>query len=183
MEGRPLLIFLFIQYFFEGIKPASIYAGALLSCRIPKIGTYQIPVPERPVAALRGANIVNRAAPALLGLPEEYTIACVRVLDNRKAQSHASEKLPLQFFDGHFQEIGNEADFGPAEPNIALLRPGAAMPALQTLELQSGRIPGNFILTKIHNEYFNTKFRKIDNRLLIIDDSKPSNSASHCNNQ
>jgi hypothetical protein len=110
-------------------------------------------LPERPVPALRRANFINSATPALFGLLQKYAIARVRVLDNRQPKTHAPHKFLLQFFHGHFQEIGNQPNFGPADPDISPLRPGAAMPALQALKVQPSRIPGNFI-AEIHNIHF-----------------------------
>jgi hypothetical protein len=103
----PLLAFRFIYNLFGAIKPASIHAGTFLACRIPRIGTFQIPLPERPVAALSGSDLVNGASPALLSLSEEYTIARMRVFDNRHPKTHTPEKLLLQLFHRHFQKIGD----------------------------------------------------------------------------
>jgi hypothetical protein len=107
----------------------------------------------------------------------------MRVLDNRHPKADTPQKLPLQFPDRHLQVIGNEPYFGPADPDISPLRPGAASPALQTLEVQPGRIPRKFI-AEIHSNYLTTKFKKIDNRLLIIDDLKTGKQrVPSCNNQ
>jgi hypothetical protein len=98
-------------------------------------------LPERPVPALCWANLINSAPAALFGLLEEYAIARVRVFDNRKPETHAPEKLLFQFFDRHFQKICYQPDFGPAQPDVSALRPGAATAALQTLKVQPSRIP------------------------------------------
>jgi hypothetical protein len=119
-------------------------------------------LPERPVPALRGANLINCASSALFGLLQEYAIARVRVLDNRKPETHAPQEFLLQFFHRHFQKIGYQPDFRPAQPDISPLRPGAAMPALQALKVQPSRIPGKFVLAEIHSNYFTTEFVKID---------------------
>jgi hypothetical protein len=119
----------------------------------------------------------------LSGLLQEYAVASMQVFDNCHSQTHTFEKLLLQFLHGHFQEIGDEPDFGPTDPDISPFRPGAASPALQTLEVQPGRIPRKFI-AEFHRDYFTTEFGKIDNRLLIIDDSKTGKqNVTSCNNQ
>jgi hypothetical protein len=80
----------------------------------------------------------------------------MRVLNNRHPQTHASEKLLLQFFHRHFQAIRNQPDFRPANPDVPPLRPSAATPALQALKVQPSRIPRKFIAEN-HSNYFTTK--------------------------
>jgi hypothetical protein len=82
----------------------------------------------------------------------------MRVLNYRHSQTNMPQEFLFQFFNRHFQEIGYESDFRPAEPYIPRIRPGAATPALQTLKVQPSRIPGSFNIAEIHSNYFTTEW-------------------------
>jgi len=59
----------------------------------------------------------------------------------------------FQFGHRHIQVLSNESHFGPAYPNIAPCRAGAAPAALQALEMQSRGIPRIFFIA-VHIIYF-----------------------------
>jgi hypothetical protein len=101
-------------------------------------------------------NFVNRAPAALFGFLQEYTIASVRVLDNRKPETHAPQEFLFQLLHRHFQKIRYQPDFRSADQDISPFRSGAAAPALQTLKMQPSRIPRKFI-AEIHRDYFTTE--------------------------
>jgi hypothetical protein len=123
---------------------------------IPAVGACKVAGPEWPGSTLAWPDGVNRAGLAPSVLTQKNTIVCVRLLDDRPAKTHPSEKLFFQLVRCDIKELRYKPDFSPAHPYISLRRPGAAIPALQAPEMQPRRIPIVFIIV-IHSNYFTVK--------------------------
>jgi hypothetical protein len=102
----------------------------------------QIKRPERPGAALVGADRINRtpAAAVLLGGEKDAVFGGAVFLD-AVLESNAFEVFLFRLFDGDAQMFGEKLDLRLRDPDIALFRTRAAIPATSAFKMQSTLVP------------------------------------------
>jgi len=116
-----------------------------LSDLVPGIGAGQVARPERPASALAWSNRVNRTGFLAAGSLQENTIFSIRVFDNRCPQPDALQELTPELAGRHFKKIGDYLNLGSSDPDITLVRPGAAPAALHAFKMQTTDIPWHTI--------------------------------------
>ena len=104
---------------------------------VPFLSGFQIGFPERPGAALAGADRVHRAFPCLW--IKKRTIA-VLVFCQRHPAADGSRVKQADFADRFVQIFGNLLQFFLSRPNHARIA-GAAIAALRTRKLQAVSVP------------------------------------------
>ena len=105
---------------------------------LPRFWRFDIRIPERPRAALRGANRIDRA-PALFGMQEGAIAAAGEFLE---ADPIADPPCVLRanFFQRLSQELGDLDELFFVDPDVTF-RSRAAIAALRTLEPQAVFVP------------------------------------------
>jgi len=139
----------------RGVKLTAVNAGAFETGCVPFVGAGQITRPERPGSALLRPDGVNNT-PALT---QKYTVTRAGVFDDCRPQADAFQELFFQLGHGHIQMLDDKPYFGPAYPDIALSRTGAAPAALQAFEMQARSIPQIFSIA-VHNGHFTAENTK-----------------------
>ncbi len=132
------------MYLFEGVEPASVYAGAFLCGLVPGFLAGQVARPEGPGPALVRADGINRAFSLSVCLLQEHTISCEGLFDYCRAEADATEILSAELSGRCFEEVGDEFDFRAGDPDVARTGAGAASATTEALEMQAGGVPTDF---------------------------------------
>jgi hypothetical protein len=123
---------------------AAIDAGAFSGRLVQGIGGAQIIRPEGPGPALVRADGIDCAFSLAVYLLQEHAISGDRLFNNCRPQANASEIFSPQLSDWYFEELGDELDLRPGDPDIAGTGAGAASAAAQALKMQAGSVPRDF---------------------------------------
>ena len=132
---------------------AAVDAAAFFSGAIPGVGIEQIAVPERPCAALVGADGVNFTGLAAIDKFEKNAVVDRPLLNDGDAGAYAKEILSRQFIIANLEIIGDKAYFILCNPDISFIRAGAAFSALAALKMQAADIPGGFFSRRLHKKF------------------------------
>lgn len=130
--------------FFEAVQPAAVYPRASPGRLIPRVGVRKVARPEGPVYTLPRPHRINQAALFASDFLQKYTVLARALFDNRPAEACSAQVFFAEFLDGDVQKFGDSADFIFCHPDVTFARPGAAPPALHTLEVQPADIPWRF---------------------------------------
>lgn len=137
---------------------APVYAGALFARLIPVIRDVKIGIPERPCPALVGPNIVNPAPFFPVYLLQENAVIGRPCLPDRLSRANFQQERKFYLLAGHLKFIGYHFDLRRRYPYIALVRPGAALAAPGTFEMQAAGIPGQLIFFILAQNFILFKF-------------------------
>lgn len=137
----PFFGFADFLYFFEAVKAAFVDPAANPGSFIPVIGACQIIRPERPGSALVRPDRINPANSFTIFFLKEYTVFCYRLFDNTCPRHNTLDIFSPQLAYGHFKKFSDKFHLRPSQPDISLSRPGTAIAAPGTLEMQTANIP------------------------------------------
>ena len=131
--------FFLITNFFdllEGKLRAMVDAGAAPGRFVPVGRGGQIAIPERPGAALIGADGIDGTGPlAIWALLQKDAVSGGVVFDDADAEAGAFQKALADVGFGHTQIFGQHGNFFGGCPDIAFIRPGATVAAARTFKL------------------------------------------------
>ena len=156
----PPLLAVFGSYLPRCIKFAAVNAGAFVCGCIPAMGTGKVGGPKGPGSALFRPDGINRANLTFPAAVKKYAVPRAGIFNDCRAQTHTLEEPFFQLCHWYIQVSGDESNFGPAYPDIALGRPGAAPAALQALKMQARGIP--LVFTIIHGIYLTKKTHSVN---------------------
>ncbi len=138
----PLLLVFDLFDLLEGVKLATVDAGAARRRHVPLVGRMQIERPERPGATLIGTNRIDRTPAATVFFTgQKDAVFGLFVLFDTVFTADAIEVFFLYFFDAQAQMFGQKLDFFFGDPDVPLLRPRTAIAAAGTLKMQPFSIP------------------------------------------
>lgn len=128
--------------FLKGVELAAVDAGASHCGQVPLVGGVKIKRPERPGAALVGADRINHTSAAtVFFIGQEDAVFGCAVFGDAVLAANAFKVLLFDLFSRRAQMFGEKLDLRFGNPDIALFRPGTAVAAAGTFKVQSACIP------------------------------------------
>lgn len=123
--------------FFESVQLAAVDAGAAVGGHVPLVRCMQVKRPERPGAALvRSYRIDRTAAAAVFHWLEKNAVLGLFIFLDAVLKANPLEVLLLYLVNRQAQMLGQQLNLFFDNPDIALFRPGTAVPAAGAFKMQ-----------------------------------------------